>query len=200
MDNISYLWNWIVGISYLMIKGNQNSSSNFLCSGVQNKLEMKEIKLSRGLVSLVDDEDYIYLNQFKWYAVKAPNTFYAKRSLHMMGNNKKSVTIAMQNIIKQPTKGCIIDHIDRNGLNNQKSNLRECTQQLNCYNSSPHTNLNIIGVTTIMQKRGTVYRVQISINRKLKHIGIFKSINDAKCAYNNAVVKYHGEFVNLNII
>jgi hypothetical protein len=62
-----------------MTRGNQNSFSNSFCSGIQNKLEMKEIELTQGLFTQVDDEDFEYLNQWKWYAIKSSQTYYAVR-------------------------------------------------------------------------------------------------------------------------
>jgi hypothetical protein len=97
---------------------------------------MKEIKLSqhgknRGkYVALVDDEDYEYLNQWEWSVAIGCYTNYAARSIR-----GKSCKIAMHRIIMNTPDNLTVDHKDHNGLNNQKSNLKNCTFKENKQNS-----------------------------------------------------------------
>ena len=96
---------------------------------------MKEIKLSKGMVALVDDEDYEYLNQFKWYLTHSHyKHYYAIRSVCV---NKKYKSIRMHRDIMMPNHNQEIDHIDHNGLNNQKLNLRICSRAENSRNRTP---------------------------------------------------------------
>jgi len=92
--------------------------------------EMKEIKLTQGQVALVDDDDYEYLNQRKWYLMKNKRNKYAITIM----NNK--TTLMHRLIIKENTIEDI-DHIDKNGLNNQKTNLRIVPHSENLNNSRP---------------------------------------------------------------
>ncbi len=87
----------------------------------------KEIPLTQGLVAIVDDADYEYLSQFKWCARKAGNTYYAVRQ-----ENKRFICMHIQIIGRRP--GLEIDHIDGNGLNNRRSNLRFVTLRQNQQN------------------------------------------------------------------
>lgn len=89
---------------------------------------MKEIKLTQGKVALVDDEDFEYLNQWKWYAARSKNTYYATRRAQS-GQPYKQITIQMHRLLMGLEQGnkAVIDHIDRNGLNNCKVNLRITT-------------------------------------------------------------------------
>ncbi len=89
---------------------------------------MKLIPLTQGKFAQVDDEDYDYLNQWKWYTTKNHKTFYAARHIRINGKQK---LIYMHRVIMNIIKGYKTDHIDHNGLNNQKYNLRICTCQEN---------------------------------------------------------------------
>ena len=155
---------------------------------------MKEIKLSQDKIALVDDDDFEYINQFKWYAEKSTNTFYA-------GRKGGKTTIRMhREIMKTQLEnniGKFIDHKDGNGLNNQKYNLRTCTQAENgrnrhCVNNSS----GYLGVC----KKGKKWYAQIKVNKKNIYLGIFKDKKDAAKAYNEAAIKYNGEFARPNII
>lgn len=155
---------------------------------------MKEIKLTQGKVALVDDEDFKALNQFKWYAHKYRNTFYANRGV---GLNGKQITQSMHGVIMN---GKGIDHHDHNGLNNQKSNLRLCTQSENCMNRSKMGNTSSIYKGVHFHKPNNKWLSSLRINGKHVHLGLFVSEIDAARAYNAKAVELFGEFVNLNNI
>jgi hypothetical protein len=159
---------------------------------------MKEIKLTQGKVALVDDEDFEYLNQFKWHAKKGCNTFYAKRSI-------KGSTLSMHSLIMKPPHGFEIDHKDLNGLNNQKDNLRICTRSQNQANrKKAKGNSRYLGVCRLKGEiyNGKKYRDTIiaTINKdnKLIYLGSFKTEEEAAIAYDIAAKKLHGEFAYLN--
>ena len=83
---------------------------------------MKEIKLTQDKVALVDDEDYKWLNEFKWYCAAG----YAARNSPKI-NGKQSINIFMHREINNTPKGMDTDHISHNRLDNRKVNLRTCT-------------------------------------------------------------------------
>jgi len=85
---------------------------------------MRKIKLTQGKYALVDDEDFEYLNQWNWYAGENRSGFFAARGEF---NGKNMNKILMHRVIMNCEKGKVVDHIDHNTLNNQKSNLRNCT-------------------------------------------------------------------------
>ena len=148
---------------------------------------MKEIKLTHGKVALVDDEYFHYLNQWKWFALNSYNNkYYAAR--HLMKNYKQS-TILMHRVIMNTSDCLQVDHIDNNGLNNQKANLRNCTNQQNCFNR-----ISINGNKGVSILRNNTYQVQIKINGKLKYLGVFNDIEDARKAYREAAKVLFGEF------
>lgn len=157
---------------------------------------MKEIKLTQGKVALVDDEDYEYLNQWKWYALKSRNTFYATRVVRV---GCKSMRFYMHRVImKEPT--LLVDHCDSNGLHNYKSNLRECTRRQNGMNRKSNNNSTSIykGVSYSIGIERWVAAIQINGKRKL--LGKFLNEIDAALKYNEAAKEYFGEFALLNKI
>lgn len=160
---------------------------------------MKEIKLTKGQVALVDDEDYEYLNQWKWQAHESYNNFYAMRSY---SENNKTKHVLMHRLIMKTKTGYDVDHIDHNGLNNQKNNLRNCSRSDNLKNNTPRGRSRYMGVRYQSErKNGKVYEYicsQITVNGKWMHLGLFKTEEDAAMAYDNAARKYFGEYANLN--
>src|SRR5574343_411505 len=93
---------------------------------------MKEIQLSQGKVAIVDDEDYDYLNQWKWYAAERKcGIWYATRNIRKDG---KVRIIPMHRVILNTPKGMDTDHINGDGLDNRRSNLRSCTHMENICN------------------------------------------------------------------
>jgi len=150
----------------------------------------KSIPLTRGKFALVDDDDYEYLNQWKWHLKKG----YALRSK----NDKPR--IIMHRLIMNTPLGMETDHINHNKLDNRKENLRICTNNENHYNLKMRKN-NSTGYKGVCLKRKTnKYFAQICHNYKDIHLGYFASPMDAAKAYNEAAIKYYGKFANLNII
>lgn len=106
----------------------------------------------------------------------------------------------------------IVDHADRNPLNDRIENLREATRsQNNCNkNSKPRSSSKYLGVslhittTKIFSEKFNEVRTYTRMGWRVKikdiYIGYFKTQEEAALAYNKAAVKYHGEFANLNII
>mgnify|MGYP001792863193 CR=1 FL=1 len=167
---------------------------------------MKLIPLTKSLFTQVDDEDYDYLMQWKWGADKSHNTCYAVTYGYC--NNHK---IRMHRLLLKLTNPTILgDHKDRDGLNNQRFNLRVATNSQNQMNKQASGYSNYLGVylhkntITNMTKKGIKtykylnWKATISVNKKAKHLGYFKLEEDAARAYDRAAVMYHGEYANLN--
>lgn len=161
---------------------------------------MKQIPLSQGLFALVDDEDFEYLNQFKWSAVKDGKTYYAVRNFTMSKN--KRVFIKMHRLILGLTNPEIQgDHIDHNGLNNQRCNLRACINLENQRNRRKRENAKskYKGVYEGKKgKKGITWRARIWVNGKNIGSGVFKSEIEAAKKYDEMAKFYYGEFANLN--
>lgn len=151
---------------------------------------MKEITLVSGMKCFVDDCNYEKLNTYRWYHIKGGNTYYARR---LIVKNGKNTFVNMQRDILPNAKE--IDHEDRNGLNNQLHNLRECSHSDNQKNRKGYGASKYLGVSKHLNNK---WLARININGKQKHIGIFNNEIDAANAYNKAVLETGNTFYNLN--
>jgi len=157
----------------------------------------KKIQLTQNKICLVDEEDYNWLSKYKWYAHKEGSNWYVTG--REIGNKK---IIRMHRLILNPPNDMQIDHIDGDGLNNQKNNLRICTLQQNRMNQRPRPgNSKYKGVYCI-KKNNIPFRwhSHLNINNKRINIGYFKTENEAALAYNKKAIEVFREFAKLNII
>ena len=157
----------------------------------------KQIQLSQGKYAIVDDEDFEYLNQWKWCI----NTHgYAVRTQNIRINPSKRIAriIKMHQVIMPPSESRQIDHINNNKLDNRKCNLRECTIQENQRNKSKPKN-NTSGFKGV-EKRKNRYRAALRVDGVRIYFGTFDCPIKAAKAYNEAAIKYFGKFANLNEI
>ncbi len=172
---------------------------------------MKKILLTQEKFALVDDEDFESIFQHKYCANKIGNTYYAIRRITIKSQNQKENTkrkmkmILMHRIIleyklKRKLKHWEnTDHINGNGLDNRRCNLRLCDQSKNGGNrkkQNKKTSSIYKGVS--WSKRCKKWRTQIKVNKKPRHIGYFESETKAGKAYDEAAIKYFGEFARLN--
>ena len=191
LENINYLWGEI-DRGNCRLKGEVPTLSHFLFWYILLIIgTMKEIKLTRGLVALVDDEDYEFLSQRHWYAAKRKKTYYARTDKMV---NWKTTKTYMHRLILNTPKGMQTDHIDHNGLNNQRHNIRICTNTQNRRNVSSHGRSKYLGVSF----NGKHIRAQITIGDKYIHLGYFKTEEDAARAHDIKAKELFGEFANLN--
>lgn len=161
---------------------------------------MKTIQLTQGKVALVDDEDFEELIKYKWYAskVKTTNKFYVRRNIKIEGGKQKTVRI--HSVIINTPKGLYIDHIDGDGLNNQKSNLRVCSNAENARNRGANLN-NTSGYKGVTwHKRMKKWVVQITVDYERKVYRSFSSKEEAYLAYCDACVTLHREFSNVGTL
>ena len=150
----------------------------------------REISLSRGRVALVDDDMYDFLMQWKWHAHQRHDGKFDART---QVNRKQ---ICMHRLIINTPLGMQTDHIDRNTLNNQRDNLRPCTNGQNSANraKSRGAQSQFKGIFLA----GKRWRAVISIGRKHIHLGHFANEIDAAKAYDQAARERFGDFAHCN--
>jgi len=158
---------------------------------------MKKIPLTKGKFAFVDDEDFESLNKWKW---AYSSLGYAKRTEYLGGGrkNQKSRGFYMHRVILKTPKGFETDHINRNGIDNRKCNLRIVTRQQNGCNRAlqPNNTSGYRGVT--WHKDRKKWMAQIKAKRKHYYLGLFNNKKDAARAYNSAAIRHFGKFAEIN--
>ena len=155
----------------------------------------KEIPLTQGKVAIVDDADYEWLNQWKWYAEQNKGTWYARRCIW---EGQRTYCVRMHRVILNAQAGEATDHINGNGLDNRRTNLRICTtaeNNRNCHKRKP-TSSRFKGVFRWENR----WRVQICVKGQNRYVGTYGDEEEAARAYNEAATKFYGEFASLNAV
>ncbi len=160
---------------------------------------MKTIPVFGGHVAMVDDDDFEKLSKLKWSAStnrrKTGKTIYA---IHSSRIGETVTVVGMHRMVMSAPSDSVVDHIDSDGLNNQKHNLRLATHSQNLGNrrKSPGKSSIYKGVYWGNAEKGWI--AQIFLNGKGKRIGKFKEECDAALAYNLVADELFGEFAKLN--
>jgi hypothetical protein len=164
---------------------------------------MKAIELTRGYIAKISDEDFEEISKYKWHIIfkRKNGKPYANTSIHISGSgkNRKKKNITMHRMVAKTDTH--VDHINGDTLDNQRSNLRSCS------NSQNHMNIPKMNKTTTSKYKGVSkrkntnkWRVVIRVSGKHMELGSFDSEVIAAKVYNEAAIKHHGEFANLNIL
>ena len=152
---------------------------------------MKKVQLTQNKFTIVDDGDYEYLNKYNWYVAKSKYSYYAAFDRR---NKKINKTIYLHRIIMNCPDGKFIDHINGNGLDNRKENLRICNKSQNSGNSKLRTD-NTSGIKGVSwDKRNKKWVVRIKMDGKHKFLGYFSNKYYAKNVYEKVAKGYFGEF------
>lgn len=154
-------------------------------------METREIVLTNGRTVLVDADDYEVLKKYSWHCLNTKYTSYAQSRIN--GENGKKQHTLMHRLIMNTPKGMDTDHINGNGLDNRKENLRITNHRENMRNR--HANNKYKGVYYRADRK--VYHAYIKVGRT-RNLGHFVSEIAAACAYDYAAKEYFGEFACLN--
>ena len=152
---------------------------------------VRRILLSRGRFALVDEADFEKLSKYRWHCMRAGNNLYACRC------EGRRVIMMHREILEVPAE-LYVDHINHDGLDNRRCNLRSCTPAQNSYNRRP------TGMGTSRCK-GVSWKSElrrwcaaIGFAGRMIHIGYFDYEMDAAIAYDDKAIELFGEFAALN--
>ena len=155
----------------------------------------KEIILNKGYACIVDDEDHRRLSRYRWKVdLRQTGHAYAVRNVRVKGRMYRTIRMH-RDIIGAPDK-MQVDHINGNGLDNRRANIRVCTPSQNQWNS--------MVVTQNRSRKGVYFHpngkwvARIQVNKRRIHLGCFSYERDALVAYDRAAKEYFGEFARLN--
>lgn len=156
------------------------------------------IKLTRGMVAIVDSDDLEKLSSCKWYAGNNSGKFYARREIYKDGIKK---SLSMHRVIMNAPNGIIVDHINGNTLDNRKENLRFCTVNENQMNRiiSKNNTSGYKGVR-LADCKTEKWEAHLVFKGKYIYLGLFNTPEEAAIAYNNGATKHFGKFALLNKI
>ena len=156
---------------------------------------MEKIKLTQGEYAIVDWDDFRKLSKHKWHAHKRHNLWYALRTINV---NSKQKTIRMHRLVLKAKEGDYVDHINGNGLDNRKNNLRLCNHKQNAANSRISKN-NTSGYKGVCwDKSRSKWIATIRVNYRKLNLGRYDNILDAAAAYDRYAIMWFGEFAKTN--
>jgi hypothetical protein len=168
------------------------------------------IELSQGHFALVSPEDFERVSAYTWCVKRRrsePNRLYAQLVIRITpGRKGRKLTISLHRFILGALPGQVVDHINGNGLDNRRENIRLCTNRQNSQNICFSKNQKRGGYKGVnWHRKGKKWQAAIAAGpvkpngkRALKYLGLFKSAEDAARAYDRAALEHFGEYAALN--
>ena len=147
----------------------------------------KQLPLTQGKYALVDDADYDLLSRWDWYAWWSGSVWYARRS-------HKGKKLYLHREILNAQKGECVDHINHNGLDNRRCNIRICTNRQNMMNQKPLKGKSRKYKGVYWHKKAAKWTSQIRVVSKRMHLGLFEDEIIAAKVYDKAARLYYGEY------
>lgn len=156
---------------------------------------MKKLKLSNGMYSLLDDQDYLWASEYRWMGRPYHSGWRVCREESRTGK-----TIYLHREITKAPTGLEVDHVDGNGLNNTRTNLRVCTHSENGKNRRVNQNSKSGYKGVVWREHAGKWQANITVDKKRIYLGYHDTPEQAAQAYDLASKQYHGDFAHLNFL
>ena len=157
------------------------------------------VPLTQGYTAIIDAADAGLVGQWSWYAITWPNRpTYAARKVNK-SDGAQSI-LRLHKFIFNPMSEIQIDHINGNGLDNRRANLRTATDSENQRNRGAQKNSTSGFKGVSLEKKGGKWRAKINVNKKVHHLGYHDTPEIAYAVYCEAAKKHHGEFANVDAV
>jgi hypothetical protein len=190
---------WIKGVPLRYLRGHNPQNCKFPLAPrgdslriVVDGVECRTIPLTCGLSAIVDSSDYDELNSWNWHSSRCGVKVYAKRN-----NPGGTSGITMHQQLVATTEGHEVDHINGNGLDNRRCNLRPVTRSQNNQNRQPRRNASSRFKGVSWDRKHRFWEASIGNNGKIR-LGYFASEEEAAMAYDAKAKELFGEFARLN--
>jgi hypothetical protein len=134
---------------------------------------MKKIKLTQGKYALIDNKDFKKVSTLKWRAHKT------RGNIWYVESQQWTRVIYLHRFLMNPRDDKEVDHINRNGLDNRRKNLKICTRSENLRNRKIKSKSGMKGIHKTIYGR---FQTNAFLNKKYIHLGIFTTISEAKKA------------------
>lgn len=152
------------------------------------------VPLSQGYEAVIDAADAAHIGRYFWSASVGTHAVYATRAVYSPARGRTTAKIPMHVEILGRRAGLEVDHIDGDGLNNQRCNLRHATRTQNKTNTGKYRNNKSGFKGVYWDPRANKWRAQIRANGKKYCLGLFTEAEDAHAAYCAASDAHHGAF------
>lgn len=159
----------------------------------------KIIHLPKGKISIIDDDCFEYVNRHKWYAAWNGRKWYVVRHARKSEQYPTAIVYLHRFIMGVTDRHVYIDHINGDGLDCRRDNMRLCTNYQNLFNRGKQKSNKLGGFkgVTFDKARGK-FMARITRNGETFNLGRFNTAIEAALVYDNAALIYHGEFAHLN--
>lgn len=155
------------------------------------------IPLSQGKVGIIDVEDFPFVSQWKWHASRYGNTFYVMRRRRVSDEDGASKIALARELLNAPG-GMVVDHINGDGLDNRRCNLRVVTQLQNTRNRRSATGSTSKYLGVCWHKGDRRWQAAIKVEHRNIYLGQFADEAEAARAYDRAALLRYGPYARLN--
>lgn len=153
------------------------------------------VALPSGHVAIVDTADLSLVSRYRWMAAPLQWHTYVMANVY---RGRRRTKLYLHRLLTDAPIGMVVDHINRNGLDNRRANLRLCTQTMNNGNRKPPEGQNSQYKGVLWEPRHQRWVARIQADGAPTYLGEYRDEREAALAYDRAAERVFGEFAYLN--